>query len=203
MADIVFIVDESDSIGTTNFRLVRSFLHSMVASLDVKNGRVRIGIVTYNDRPMARVYLNSFDDKDEILQFVKILPYRGGGRNTGAALNFTLKEIFNNQRGQRKGVQQVAVVITDGESEDNVRDEAHALRRAGVTIYAVGVQNANMDELKEMVSHPPNRHIFHKDDFTGLKVLKQSLQKTMCNNIIQESIIESTEKTDIKEGLNL
>ncbi|XP_070692202.1 collagen alpha-6(VI) chain [Pempheris klunzingeri] len=202
LADIVFIVDESGSIGTPNFQLVRTFLHSIVSGLEVSPTKVRVGIVMYNDRATAQVYLNTFNDKKELLNFIKILPYRGGGTNTGAALNFTREKVFIKARGSRKdkGVQQVAVVITDGESQDSVSQAAADLRRAGVTVYAVGVKDANEVQLKEIASYPTNKHTFIVDSFAKLKTLEQSLQKILCNNIIRQAISVSTRRTGIKEG---
>uniref|UniRef100_A0A8C9XFS7 VWFA domain-containing protein n=1 Tax=Sander lucioperca TaxID=283035 RepID=A0A8C9XFS7_SANLU len=174
LADVVFIVDESGSIGKTRFQLVRSFLHSMVNVLEVSQSKVRVGIVTYNTKATAQVYLDSFDNKDDLLNFIKILPYHEGGTHTGEALKFTQDKVFIENRGSRKdkGVQQVAVVITDGESQDNVSTAAYNLRRDGVTIYAVGVENANEAQL----------HKFIVDSFAKLKSLEQSLQKSMSKN---------------------
>ncbi|XP_054477460.1 collagen alpha-6(VI) chain isoform X2 [Anoplopoma fimbria] len=202
LADIVFIVDESGSIGRDNFQLVRSFLHSIVSNLDVSPSRVRVGIVTYNEKPTAQVYLNTFNDKNETLQFIKILPYRGGGTYTGEALKFALNEVFIPLKGSRKakGVQQVAVVITDGESQDNVSTAAANLRRKGITVYAVGVKNANDAQLVEMASYPPHKHKFTVDSFAKLKALEQSLQKMLCSNILRQAVSVSTRRTGIKEG---
>lgn len=198
----MFIVDESGSIGTTNFQLVRDLLHSVVSGLEVSPNRVRVGIVMFNSKPTVQVYLDSFDDKNELLNFIKILPYRGGGTNTGAAINFTKENIFIKERGSRKGkgVQQVAVVITDGESEDNVSIAAANLRRAGVTVYAVGVKDASEDQLVQIASYPSNKHIFNVDSFAQLKALDQSLQKTLCHNIFRQAITVSSRRSDIKEG---
>ncbi len=205
LADIVFIIDESGSIGTSNFQLVRTFLHTIVSGLEVSQSRVRVGIVMYNDRPTAQVYLNTFNDKSELLKFVKILPYHGGGTNTGAALNFAREKVFIKQRGSRKdkGVQQVAVVITDGESQDEVSTAAADLRRAGVTVYSVGVKDANEVQLKEMASYPTNKHMFIVDSFAKLKTLEQSLQKILCHNIIRQAVSVSARRSGIKEGGNL
>uniref|UniRef100_A0A3P8U058 Collagen type VI alpha 6 chain n=1 Tax=Amphiprion percula TaxID=161767 RepID=A0A3P8U058_AMPPE len=202
LADIVFIVDESGSIGVANFQLVRTFLHSIVSGLEISPTRVRVGIVMYNDRPTAQVYLNTFNDKDELLKFIKILPYHGGGTNTGAALKFARESVFIKQRGSRKdkGVQQVAVVITDGESQDDVSQPAADLRRAGVTVYSVGVKDANKVQLVEMASHPPNKHVFIVDTFAKLKSMEQSLQKILCYNIIRQAVSVNTRRTGIKEG---
>lgn len=200
----MFIVDESGSIGTANFQLVRGFLHKIVEGLDVSLKRVRVGIVLYSDTATVQVYLNSFNDKSEILQFIKILPYRGGGTNTGAALKFAKENVFLKERGSRmgQGVQQVAVVITDGESQDVVATEAADLRRHGVTVYAVGIQNANMNELVQMASYPPKKHVFNVDSFVKLKTLEQSLQKMMCTNILHQAVTDNVRKVIIKEGMS-
>ncbi|KAM3613790.1 uncharacterized protein V6R79_005100 [Siganus canaliculatus] len=202
VADIVFIIDESGSITTENFKLVRAFLHSVVSGMEVGPNRVRVGIVMYNDRPTAQVYLDSFNLKSELLEFIKILPYRGGGTNTGAALKFTKDNVFVKRRGSRKdkGVQQVAVVITDGESQDKVATAAADLRRDGVTVYAVGVKNANEAELKSIASYPTNKHMFIVDSFAKLKPLEQSLQKIVCQNIIRQAITINTRRSGIKDG---
>uniref|UniRef100_A0A3Q0T242 VWFA domain-containing protein n=1 Tax=Amphilophus citrinellus TaxID=61819 RepID=A0A3Q0T242_AMPCI len=201
VADIVFIVDESGSIGTRNFQLVRSFLHSIVSGLEIGQNRVRVGIVMYNDRPTARIYLNTFNDGDELLNFIKILPYHGGGTNTGAALNFTRENIFTKEAGSRKdsGIQQVAVVITDGESQDRVIEAAAELRRAGVTIYSVGVKNANKAELNQMASHPPQKHVFIVDSFAKLKALERTLQRTLTKTHVYVSFpgCVQTDEADI------
>ncbi|XP_029928332.1 collagen alpha-6(VI) chain-like [Myripristis murdjan] len=202
VADIVFIVDESGSITTPNFQLIRSFLHKIVDGLDVNPKRVRVGIVTYSDRPTGQFYLNTFKDKSETLQFIKILPYRGGGTNTGAALRFARERVFIKEKGSRnsQGVQQVAVVITDGKSQDVVSQEAADLRRAGVTVYAVGIKDANKTELEQMASYPSKKHVFIVDSFAKLKTLEQSLQKILCYNIIRQAITINTRRTGIKEG---
>ncbi|XP_030278177.1 collagen alpha-6(VI) chain-like [Sparus aurata] len=201
VADIVFIVDESGSIGTANFKMVRTFLHSIVSGLEISWAKVRVGIVMYSNGASPQVYLDSFDDKSELLNFIKILPYRGGGTNTGAALNYARDNVFIKARGSRKeqGVQQVAVVITDGKSQDDVSTAAADLRRAGVTIYAIGVKEANKALLDQMASYPHNKHVFNVDNFEKLKGLELSLQKSLCHNIIQQAISVSR-RSSIKEG---
>ncbi|XP_053183672.1 collagen alpha-6(VI) chain-like [Scomber japonicus] len=198
--DIVFIVDESGSIGQANFELVRDFLHSIVSSLDVSQTTVRVGIVTYNDNPTAQAYLDTFNDKNDTRQFIKILPYTGGGTNTGKALNFTRDEIFNETKGSRKDVQKVAVVITDGESQDNVSEAAVRLRRKGITVFAVGIKNASKTELEQIASYPPHKHVFTVDSFTELKPMKTILQKILCNNINEQAVIDNKRTSDAKKA---
>ncbi|XP_067456428.1 collagen alpha-6(VI) chain-like isoform X1 [Thunnus thynnus] len=200
MADIVFIVDESTSIGEANFQLVRNFLHSIVSSLDIGKKTVQVGIVTYNEISTAQAYLNTLNDKTEILQFIKLLPYNGGDTKTGKALNFTRDEIFTERKGSRKGVQQVAVVITDGESQDDVSDAAIILRRTGVTVFAVGIGDAKEEELNEMATHPPREHVFYVNSFTHLKPLKERLQGILCKKIFDKKFTDKKRKENIKKA---
>ncbi|XP_060937286.1 collagen alpha-6(VI) chain [Limanda limanda] len=202
LADIVFIVDDSTNIGRDNFRLVRNFLHSTVSGFDVGPDKVRVGIVLNSNVPSAQVYLSTFEDKTDLLNFIKILPHHGGDTYTGAALNFTRENLFIKANGSRlqKGVQRVAVVVTLADSKDDVSRAAALLRRENVTVYSVGVQHAHWSQLEEMASHPVSKHMFTVDSFVKLKSFEQNLQKIVCFNILREAFSVETRRTGIKEG---
>lgn len=157
----------------------------------------------FNVEPMAPVCLDTFRDKRELLDFIKILPYHGGAIKTGAALNFTLQEVFIPQRGSRKelGVQQVAVVITDAKAEDDVDTPASNLRRAGVTVYTVGFEGADKAQLHRIASYPTNKHMFFISNLSGLKTLEGSLQRLLCQNIFQQVFSINTRRVSIKESV--
>lgn len=181
---------------------MRTFLYSLISGLQVSPNRVRVGIVVYHGEPKAEVFLNTFTDKSELLDFVRILPYYGGGTHTGAALDFTQQQVFVKERGSRKelGVQQVAVVITDGRSQDDVSTPAANLRRAGVTVYAVGVKDADKAQLHQLASYPTNKHMFLVNSFAKLKTLESSLQRIMCQNVIQQAFSVNTRRATLREG---
>ncbi|KAL0985324.1 hypothetical protein UPYG_G00155490 [Umbra pygmaea] len=202
LADIVFIVDESWSIGPTNFQLVRGFIQKIVDGLNMGLNGARVGIVLYNDKASAQVYLNSFQEKSNILNFIKILPYHGGGTKTGEALEFARTNMFISEHGSRKahGVQQVAIVITDGKSQDNITSRAAALRRAGVSVYAVGIKDADVKELRQIASYPAKKHVLMVDSFANLKTLEKKLKKNLCYNILQRPVKEYAMKYIAKKS---
>ncbi|MEQ2226016.1 hypothetical protein ILYODFUR_023360, partial [Ilyodon furcidens] len=199
IADIVFIINEAESIGTGNFKLIRTFVQSLISSLNVDQTRVRVGIVTYSDTPIVYAYLNSLQDRAEALQLINLIPYRGGGTKTGAALRTSLDSVFTQRLGSRKDVQKVAIVITDGKSQDSVKKVAVELHRVPVKVFAIGVKQNTM-ELQDMASYPINRHVFAVNSFTHLKPLRQILQKSICSVIIQGSVNSFKNSTDIKEA---
>uniref|UniRef100_A0A674KHD4 VWFA domain-containing protein n=1 Tax=Terrapene triunguis TaxID=2587831 RepID=A0A674KHD4_9SAUR len=128
VADIVFLVDESSRIGLRNFQLTRTFLLKIVNALDIGPNNIRVGLVLYSDEPRLEFTLDTFEDKSDILNYLKKLPYRGGRTYTGAAIDFLRKKVFTQEAGSRKnqGVQQLAVVITDGQSFDDFVEHGDA-----------------------------------------------------------------------------
>ncbi|XP_043116050.1 collagen alpha-6(VI) chain isoform X2 [Puntigrus tetrazona] len=186
VADIVFIVDESGSITSSNFEQVKRFIHRTISGLEVNSDSVRVGMILYSDKPSVEFYLNDFVNKTEILNYIKIIPYRGGGTATGAALTFAMNKLFTARRGSRKalGVKQIAIVITDGQSQDDVTAPAAQLRRSGVTVYALGVKDASEKELKRIGSYPERQFVFNVDSFLMLTSLEKSLRKSLCKVVV-------------------
>ncbi|KAL6489035.1 hypothetical protein MHYP_G00027760 [Metynnis hypsauchen] len=199
LADIVFIVDVSNTVR--NFMLVRSFLYHMINGLDISADNVRVGMVLYSDTPKAEFYLNEFDNKPEILQYVNILRYRGGGTNTGMALKFTREKVFSEDLGSRRaqGVPQIAIVITEGKSHDSVVTEAYKLKNSGVSVYALGVKNDNIDQLKEIASYPPWQFVFSVENFDKIYTVETPLRKTICNRVAF-SAFDNTNYYNLKQG---
>lgn len=200
----MFIVDESGSITSSNFQQVKHFIHRTISGLEVNSENVRVGMILYNDRPSADFYLNSFNNKSEILDYIKILPYRGGGTATGAALKFAKDNLFTERRGSRKalGVKQIAVIITDGKSQDDVTAPAAELRRSGVTVYALGVKDASVEELKKIGSYPERQFVFNVDSFQMLTSLEKSLRKSLCKDVVNRGF-DKNDRFILKQGKSI
>ncbi|XP_075127409.1 collagen alpha-4(VI) chain-like [Leptodactylus fuscus] len=202
VADIVFLIDESSSIGDVNFQLTRVFLHKVINALEIGLNRVRVGLVLYSDKPTLEFKLNTFNEKYEILDYITKLPYRGGIAHTGEALKFLRKELFSEENGGRAhlGVQQIAVVMTNGQSADEFRKPASKLRKAGVEVFAVGFQNADMKDLKIIASYPPRKHVTNVESFLQLPNIELKLKKRLCNQIISYSFAVPQLVRTLKDG---
>lgn len=203
VADIAFIVDQSSSIQSRNFLLVRDFLENTIGRLDVGKEKIQIAVILYSDFPRADVYLNTFSNKNDILRYINTLPYGRGKTYTGAALRFAKEHVFTKARGSRrdKYVQQVAVVITDGKSTDDAASAAAELRRSGVSIFALGIKDTKEDDLREIASYPPRKFVLNVEKFDQLNSLAGILTKTLCNEI-NDAIIPKFSLGAVLEGLH-
>lgn len=206
MADIAFLVDESSRIGPRNFQLIRAFLLKIIRALDIAPDNVRVALVLYSDEPRLEFGLNAFRDKSEMVNYVKTLPYRGGESYTGAAINFLRKNVFTKRAGSRKdeGVQQLAVVITDGQSIDNFTGPASKLRRNGITVYAVGIQNGTeSSHLHKIASHPPRKHVSNVESLLQLSNIEWRIKKRICTDIVSRAFSIPVRSRTLKEGKRL
>ncbi|XP_041039948.1 collagen alpha-6(VI) chain-like [Carcharodon carcharias] len=202
VADIVYIVDESGSIGDTNFELIRNFLVSVISLMDIGPDKVQIGLIQYSTYPTSVFYLNRFQTKSDVLDRVRTIPYRKGRTETGAAIDYAMRNYFIESRGSRMkhGIPQIAVVITDGQAADDVKGPAIALRRLGVKVFACGIKDANKTELQIIASYPPENYVFNIESFDRLKTEKHQIQKKVCNTIKKIVSTEPNEQEDLEQG---
>ncbi|KAJ8273127.1 hypothetical protein GJAV_G00097750 [Gymnothorax javanicus] len=186
IADIVILVDGSWSIGRINFRLVRTFLENLVSAFDVGFDKTRIGLAQYSGDPRIEWHLNAHSTKEAVIEAAKNLPYKGGNTLTGLALMYILENSFKSESGSREGVPKIGILITDGKSQDDVIPPAQSLRDAGIELFAIGVKNADENELKAIASPPEDTHVYNVADFTIMSSIVEGLTRTLCERVEQQ-----------------
>lgn len=124
-------------------------------------------------------------DKTSLLDQLDRFPYRTGGTETGKAINFTRTEFFTEEAGSRAGdrVPQILMVITDGDSADDVKGPAQMLRKQGIIVFAIGVGLANLNELESIANRPLDRFRLNIDNFQALGSLTENLLPRICISI--------------------
>ncbi|WAR30003.1 MATN1-like protein [Mya arenaria] len=86
-------------------------------------------------------------------------------------------------QGDRANVPNIAIVVTDGQSNNPTLTaaEAKAARDAGITILAIGVGHGVVrSELNEIASDPDSTHVFTADSFSALSSLNALLSTKAC-----------------------
>ena len=92
--------------------------------------------------------------------------------------------MFNGNNGDRPGVPNIGIIITDGKSNhpDQTKAQAEAARKAGITLFSVGVgSGVSRPELNEMATDPDSSHVFTVDDFSKLAQIKALFQEQTCD----------------------
>ncbi|XP_077566419.1 collagen alpha-1(XII) chain isoform X2 [Stigmatopora nigra] len=182
-ADIVLLVDGSWSIGRMNFKTIRGFIARTVGVFDIGPDKIQIGLAQYSGDPKTEWHLNAHGDKASLLHAVANLPYKGGNTMTGMALQHILRHNFKSQAGMRQEARKIGVLITDGKSQDEILVSSQELKDSGVELYAIGVKNADENELRSIASDPDDIHMYNVNDFKFLLDIVDDLAVNLCNSV--------------------
>ncbi|KAM8725153.1 collagen alpha-1(XII) chain isoform 2-T3 [Acanthopagrus schlegelii] len=195
-ADIVLLVDGSWSIGRINFKTIRNFIARMVSVFDISPDRVQIGLAQYSGDPKTEWHLKDHPTKESLLDAIANLPYKGGNTMTGMALNYILQNNFKASVGLRPDSRKIGVLITDGKSQDEIVFNSQNLRDSGIELYAIGVKNADENELRSIASDPDEIHMYNVNDFQFLLTIVDDLTVNLCNSV-KGSVEELEAPTDL------
>ena len=116
--DVIFVMDESGSIKTSNFELMKSFLSRLITRLDVDSGNTRVGLVTYYTEVGNGFNLSDHLSLSSVQAAIMSLSYGAGGTDTAVALRHVRTTMLTSAAGDRPNVPNVVVVLTDGQSHN-------------------------------------------------------------------------------------
>ncbi|XP_076743918.1 collagen alpha-1(XII) chain-like [Maylandia zebra] len=164
--DLVMLVDESGSISRNDFDKIQTFLVAIVSGLNIGPDAVQIGLTLFSTEARTEWHLNTHQTKQTLLRAIEELKKTGGSTKTGKALEHILHNQFKPRLGMRPDSRRIAVLITDGESQDKVLLPSKNLKHNDIEVYAIGVQGARESELKVIASD--NDHVYFLKDFKSL-----------------------------------
>ncbi|XP_021364449.1 uncharacterized protein LOC110457477 [Mizuhopecten yessoensis] len=183
VADIIFNLDSSGSVGKANFDKMLEFVKTMVKNFNVASDKIRIGLSIFSSRQYNIFNLNRYTNKASLLAAIDKVPYKSGGTNTGTALKEVYSKMFTQPNGDRPGIPNIEIVITDGRSNnhpDTVKEAANTQHK-GISVFAVGVgAGVSKSELNDIASDPDSAHVMTVTDFSKLSQIQSAFQSKAC-----------------------
>ena len=181
--DVVFVIDESGSIGSIRFQLIREFIANITTELIHYSPNSAVGVILYNNN--AHIYFNllTYTSLNALLSAINNLPYSGGGTNTAEALTLLLSTAQDGTLGLRSNSSKVAIVITDGRSNSQsaTLSAAAALHAANIfDVYAVGVDGVDLTELEGIASSIELVFFTNSFNNNGLEQLLDRILPQLC-----------------------
>ncbi|KAK7505145.1 hypothetical protein BaRGS_00003715, partial [Batillaria attramentaria] len=180
--DLVFILDSSGSVSYTDFDLMLHFAADIVDVMNVSSEVVRVADVVYSNTVQVEFDFDDYTDADDLKSRLLNTYKLDSTTNTHLALDEAAAILNDTARGARLGVKKVAVLVTDGRSNDYSSTLASAkdLKDQGVTVFAIGVGNYNLDEIEAAASEPTCSHVFTLPGFTFIRSILKEIQKSTC-----------------------
>uniref|UniRef100_A0A8C0GUQ2 Cochlin n=1 Tax=Chelonoidis abingdonii TaxID=106734 RepID=A0A8C0GUQ2_CHEAB len=180
--NIAFLIDGSSSVGDSNFRLALEFISNVAKAFEISDIGSKIAAVQFTYDQRIEFSFTDYTTKEKVLSAVRGVRYMSGGTATGDAISFTTRNVFGPVRdGPNKNF---LLVLTDGQSYDDVRGPAAAAHKAGITVFSIGVAWAPLDDLKDMASEPRESHNFFTREFTGLEQIVPDVIRGICRDFL-------------------
>jgi len=156
--DIIIVVDESASVGSTNFGKTKVFISELVGTLDIDStSGARVGVVTFGTHVDQHELINLKDHSTvaDVQAAIDALAYTGGGTKTDQALNYVRTDMLTSASGDRPDVPNVVIVITDGKSKN--RRQTKVCTRSSATAEKQRVSCPHGGGLG-LPAHSPSAH---------------------------------------------
>ena len=160
----------------------------LIYGLDLSPGKTRVALLTYSSNTRVHFYLDQYAGASrERLMNVITYPYRAPGSrgsNTQDALYQMRNQIFSSSKGDRYGMPNVGVIVTDGKSnmyQHNTIPEAQRVQDyAGARLYVVSTSpERNMAELEGMASDAQNG-VLQVSSPDRVDAMADQLARTLC-----------------------
>lgn len=180
--DLVYIIDGSSSLGIADFNTAKRWLVNITSGFDVSSRHTQVAVVQYSDTPRLEIPLGKHQDTQTLLRDIAAISYLGGKTQTGRAIKFATDHVFSVVNHTTKTTRnRIAVVLTDGRSQDDVVDPAMEAKAQNIVLFAVGVGDEITNaELVSMANKPSSTYVLHVEDYTSIGNIRDVMEQKLC-----------------------
>uniref|UniRef100_A0A2C9K9Z8 Chitinase n=1 Tax=Biomphalaria glabrata TaxID=6526 RepID=A0A2C9K9Z8_BIOGL len=179
--DVLFLFDSSSSIAYPDYEIQLNFASNLTTKFTLGASLAQFSVIVFSIVAQSMFPFNRYYDHHDLEKAIMNTTYVGSTTNTAQALDFARTTSFTSANGARSGVPQMAVVLTDGLSNDQdlTKIAAERLKANNVGVLAIGVGNFSQTELNAIASGP--QFVKQVDRHTSLPLLAEEVYILMCN----------------------
>ena len=187
--DLVFVLDESGSIGEEDFNKTKLSIEDIISNLRIGLDDTRVALLLFSNRSILLFNLNKHNNSDTLIEEIRNIEYVSGPEtNTAAALELLRTDTLSQVLGLRPSNESrhVAIVITDGQSNNALDTEIQAEllhNQTDFQVFAIGVGGSiNEVELMNIASNPS--FVILLDDFEAgeLRRFEGEVRRQTCRS---------------------
>uniref|UniRef100_A0A3B3RAX3 Si:ch211-106n13.3 n=1 Tax=Paramormyrops kingsleyae TaxID=1676925 RepID=A0A3B3RAX3_9TELE len=186
--DLVYILDGSSSVGVSDFDTAKRWLINVTSSFLVGPQYTRAAVVQYSDTPRLEVPLGLHQSAQDLIRAIGAISYLGGNTQSGRAIRFASEHVFpppSSASSPRPARHRIAVVVTDGKSQDDVVDAALEARAQNIVLFAVGVgSEVASSELVSFANRPSSAYVLYAKDYTTIGHILGAMQQKLCEESV-------------------
>ncbi|CAI5673990.1 unnamed protein product [Oreochromis niloticus] len=183
--DLVYIIDGSWSVGVLDFDTAKQWLINITSQFDISSHYTQVAVIQYSDTPRLEIPLGKHQGVAELIKAIRSISYLGGNTQTGRAIKFAVDHVFASSQRGNLVKNRIAVVVTDGKSQDDVVDASMEARAQSITVFAVGVgTEITTSELISIANKPPSTYVLYAEDYTTIDRIRDSMEQKLCEESV-------------------
>jgi len=195
------VLDQSTSIVIDTYDnwdvQVLGFAKRIADAFLIGRDQTQIALVKFSDEIEIVFHLNTYGDRQSVLDAIGNVDISGGDTNIAAALRTAREMMFTEQNGSRPDVPKILILLTDGAANQEASStlpEADLTKASNITIYTVGVTDkVDEDQLRVVASNP--NYFFFASDFTQLSSVVQQVVASSCQKAPTQPTTTATATT--------
>nr|AUX81366.1 von Willebrand factor [Myxine glutinosa] len=150
--DLIFALEDSDTVGERAFEMMKDFVQEVVQEVDIGENETKVGIVQFAEKPIVTLALEQYQQKEEVMETIKNMTFHGGDTvNTGAAIESALAE----EMPGRPDIPKIMFLLTASRANDTISRPAEEAQKEGLAVFPIGVgEKTDMEQLEELGTFP-------------------------------------------------
>uniref|UniRef100_A0A3B3Z887 von Willebrand factor A domain-containing protein 1 n=1 Tax=Periophthalmus magnuspinnatus TaxID=409849 RepID=A0A3B3Z887_9GOBI len=185
--DVLFLLDSSGSVSSYEHSRLLSFLSDVLLPFSLGEDQVRVGLLQVGTQPKVEFDFGTHHSQTSLQGALRNIRPLRGDTNTVEALRIASESVLRpgTPGGSRKGLPRVLVWLTDGVKPGDVTGPMAALRDEGVAVLVVSTGHGNYQVLRDVVTHPTDRHLYFVD-IDDLSIITEDLRNAIIEIIRAE-----------------
>ena len=183
--DVCFMIDLSGST-VDEYMFAMTFVREAVFGLDYTFGRARVSVITYGDTASTRFYLNAYSTREDVLNALRFMPDKGQ-TNTQQAISFMRNDVFRSSVGDRSGVPNIGILVTDGKSNvnrENTVPEATRAKNQDIALYVVALgEEVDLREVNQVAGYrqePVSDYVYEVKQVSDAPGMAADMLEHLC-----------------------
>lgn len=180
IADVVFLVDSSDSVTSLNFQQEKKFVKAMARSLNVSPDKSRASVIVYGSKHNIVLSLDEATNLDDFKRAVDSASYVDGVRRMDLALG-AAAAVMNQAT---RNVPKIVILLTSGEQSPTntpfpLSSAVKPLRDLGAQMYVVAI-SSEVDKRELTTVVDDQKDIFEVPQFEALLPQATQIAKSIA-----------------------
>lgn len=194
-ADVALVVDNSESIHDiiSKEQFLKSFIIGIISDSEFDTGNIRFSLSVFTHNIHNEFYFNTYTSKEDMINHVNSVSHMLGGTDTGAAIENLVTNVFTLRNGDQVDAPNLAIIITDGRSNNNTYtvEWANIAKSMGIHLVCVGVGMHDLSELYQIASEPVNSNIFTVSAYSELFSIDDLIEDLFYEDCTGKHIYQS------------